>query len=370
MALVLNQVVEVRVAVVLQATDLSVGQVWDGTAWADLVWIDLAGSSVLPQEFGDAHFVGEVSSLALTRSSVSRPTVRLRAWVSGGTRPDGYRLLTTGSSTSNQAAPRLGTTDLVTTLPGLGAVANVVRIRGFSGQQIGWTGRIPLAPAWDRSTLALRKRLKYQPADFYENQLLVGVAGFAGDLSAFTGWLAANRPEYGAPLTVGAMVAVHLDRAIGTSTYRYHYLGVFTVSCFLNTSYNGWAWTARGSVAKAQTNEFSNSNLCGGNSSSRLLSGEAFATNAANAATSQVAAHTSGTLSGSFTTPPAGGGSVTASPRARLYTSGPIYGVDLTFTVDAEGRITGANLAGFGDGCTVITTGGWGACKTEGGLLA
>lgn len=56
--------------------------------------------------------------------------------------------------------------------------------------------------------------------------------------------------------------------------------------------------------------------------------------------------------------------------KAGITDSGPIYGVDLTFTVDAEGRITGASLAGFGDGCTVITTGGWGACKTEGGLLA
>lgn len=370
MALLLNQVVEVRVAVVVQASDLSVGQVFDGTSWGDLVWVDLAGSSVLPQEVGDAHFVGEVSSLALNRGGIVRPAVRLRAWRGGGTKPDAYRILTSGSTTSNQATPLAAGVDLVTTMPALGPVANVIRIRGFRDQRVGWTGRMPLAPSWDRSTLAIRKRLEYQPSDFYDNQLLVGVAGFAGDVSAFNAWLAANRPDYGAPLTVGAMVAVHLDRALGSSTFRYHYLGVFTISCWLNTSYSAWSWTARGSVVRGQTNEFSNSNLCGPTSSPRLLSGETFPTNAVNAAGATVAAHASATLSGSFPTPAIGGGTVTASPRALLYTSGPSYGVDLSFSIDGEGRVTGATLAGFGSGCDVVASGGWGACKTEGGLLA
>ncbi len=368
--LLLNHVVEVRVAIVLQASDLSVGQVWDGQSWGELVWIDLAGSNVLPQEFGNAHFVGEVSSLNINRGGTVRPGVRLRAWVAGGSRPDAFRILTTGSTTANRATPLAGGIDLVTDLPALGPVANVIRIRGWRDQRVGWTGRLPLALSWDRSTLALRKRVRYAQTDWNDHQMQVAVSDFADDIAAFNAWLASNRPDYGAPLTVGAMVEVHLDRDLSGSVWRYHTLGAFTISCFLNTSYTAWAWTARGSAVRAQTNETSNNNLCGPTSSSRLLSGDTYTTGAANAATAQVSAHMSPTLNGTLTTPPAGGGIVTASPRARLYTSGPIYGVDLTFTVDAEGRITGASLAGFGNGCDVIASGGWAACKTEGGLLA
>ena len=65
MALVLGQMVRVRVAVVLDSTDLSVGQVYDeeAAAWADLVWVDLASSTVMPQEFGNVEFWCEVYSM-------------------------------------------------------------------------------------------------------------------------------------------------------------------------------------------------------------------------------------------------------------------------------------------------------------------
>ena len=370
MALVLNQVVEVRVAVVLQASDLSVGQVWDGSAWGDLAWIDLAGSTVLPLELGNAHFVGEVSSLALTRSSVTRPAVRLRAWVSGGTVPTAFRILTSGSTTANQATPLAGGADLATDLPALGPVANVVRIRGFRDQRVGWTGRLPSALSWDRSTLALRKRVKFQSSDFYDNQLIVGVAGFAGDLAGFNAWLAANRPEFGSPITLGAMVAVHQDRDLYGTIYRYHTVGAFTLHFTLGPDYATWWWDARSAAVRPLTVETSSSYLCAGLTSSRLLSGESFVPTAVNAASSLVGTPLSATIKGSLPTPAASGGTVTASPRALLYSSGPTYGLDATLTIDAEGHITGVSLAGYGSGCTVLAHGAWGACKTEGGFLA
>ena len=127
MALLLSQVVRVRVAVVVDATsDRSVGQVIDDETglWADVVWVELPSSASWPLEFGDVEFWAEVTFLALTRNGITRPAVRLRAWRSGGVVADGYTVTVSGSSTLNVGSLRAAGADLVTTLPALGPVLN------------------------------------------------------------------------------------------------------------------------------------------------------------------------------------------------------------------------------------------------------
>jgi hypothetical protein len=91
---------------------------------------------------------------------------------------------------------------------------------------------------------------------------------------------------------------------------------------------------------------------------------------AANVASTLAGVHSYGTLSGSFTTPAAGGGTVTASPRGGIYSGGPTYGADITFTVSPQGRVTNVSAAGFSSDGTVESVFAWGACKSEGGYLA
>jgi hypothetical protein len=373
MALVIGQVVRVRVAVVLDTTDNSVGQIYDEEAgqWADLVWIDLAGSTAMPLEFGDAEFWCEVYSLAVTRLSISRPAVRLRAWRSGGVKADTYEILTSGSTTSNVAKLQQTGADITTNLPGLGATLNKVRVFGFAAQQVGWTGRVPAALSWVRTYLALRKRVYFDPSAYYayENQYLSGVAGFASDLGGFNGWLAANLPEYASPITIGAML--EFSRTLyypGSGTYRYKYSTTFTLHCVLASDAGSWTWSARGALVQSLSIEAS-ATICGGGTLSAFY-GDTYAPNAANAASVMAANHQNGNTSGTFTTPAAGGGTVIASPRGVLYSGGPSYGVDVTLTVSPKGRITAVNVAGFSSDGTVEATTAWGACKMEGGYLA
>lgn len=366
MALVLTQVVRVRVAVVLDGSaDYSVGQVVDEETnqWTDLVWIDLAGSTAWPLEFGDVEFWAEVSSLATTRQAITRPAVRLRAWRSGGLWADGYEILTTGSAVLNVAKLQRSGADLLTTLPGLGAVLNTVRIRGFQDQRVGWTGRVPAPIAWDRNSIALRKRMWESS---YESAYLAGVAGFAGDLVGFNTWLADNLPEYGSAITIGATLEFSRNPVSGSAITRTTYVAVFTLHCYLSYDSSAWVWTRRGALLSVSSNE-NNPTVCGG-ASVTVFSGDTYATNAANIASIGASLASSGY--GSFPTPPASGGTVTASPRSLLYAGGPSYGVDVSLTVNAQGRVTNAAVAGFSSDGTVDSVAAWGACKMEGGMLA
>lgn len=370
MALVLNQMVRVRVALVLEALDMSVGQVFDEetAAWTDVVWVDLANSTALPLEFGDVEFWAEVSSLAMVRSAVSRPAVRLRAWASGGVKADGFEILTSGSATGNVAKVTLGGAEITTALPALGAVLNKVRIYGFRDQRVGWTGRMPNPICWNRASLSIRKRIRYEAASSYEMEYLGGVAGFAGDLAALNAWLAANQPEYPCALTVGGIL--HFSRLQNSApwVYRYRYTAPFTIHAIMGFDATYWSWSARGALNRVQSTEVT-ATICGGGSLTGFH-GDTHAPDAANVAYLMTAVHGYGTMSGSFTTPPAGGGTVTASPRGALYSGGPSYGLDCTITVSAQGRITGVALAGFTSDGTVESVTGWGACKQEGGVLA
>jgi hypothetical protein len=371
MALALYQVVRVRVAVVLDTTDLSVGQVYDEASgsWADLVWVDLAGSTVLPQEFGNAEYWAEVSNLALTRSGTVRPAVKLRAWCAGGVVADGYTIRTTGSVWSNIASLQRGGADVTTDLPGLGPVQNLVRIHGHRDQRVGWTGRLPVALSWERTYLAIRKRVKYDPASSTDAEHLSCVSGFAGDLAGFNTWLATNQPEYGSALTIGTSLEFARNLVSGPRTTWNRYLAVFTLHAYLNTDYATWGWTTRGGLISLQTVDGSYT-FCGGIGAT-AFQGDTYATTSANAAFSRWSAHYLGTPSGSFATPVAGGGTVTATPRGTIPGAGPpSYGVNVSLTVSPQGRITGVVVSGFSSDGAVIRVGGWGACKTEGGLLA
>ncbi len=371
MALVIGQIVRVRVALVVDTADNSVGQVFDEVTgqWAELVWIDLATSTAFPMEFGDVEFFAEVASLTLTRSGLTRPAVRLRSWRSGGTKADGYEILVSGSSTSNQAKLQVGGADLATNLPGLGAVTNKVRIRGLSTQRVGWTGRLPAALSWDRSLFALRKRVKYAADATYEQEYLAGIAGFAADLGTLNSWLGANQPEYGAALTIGTALQFSRSTVSGAWTYTYKYTATFTIHCLLAFDASGVAWSARGALLRTQSIDYAATGLCA-NVGLLTFYGDTYATNAANVATAMGAAHQFGTTSGTFTTPAAGGGTVMASPRGALSSGGPSYGVDLTLTVSPKGRITAVSAAGFTSDGTVESVTAWGACKQEGGMLA
>jgi len=370
MALIVGQVVRVRVAVVIDTADASVGQVFDEdtSQWTDLVWIDLANSTAMPLEFGDAEFWAEVSTLTLTRLTITRPAVRLRAWRSGGVKADTYEILTSGSATLNQAKLLRTGADLSTNLPGLGQTLNKVRIRGFRDQRIGWTGRVPAALSWDRPTLALRKRVKYGADSSFEQEYLAGVSGFAGNLGGFNGWLAANLPEYGSAITVGATLEFSRSQLSGGWTLRYKYVAVFTIHASLSFDATTWVWTTRGTLLRTQSND-GPFTFCGGANVTTFI-GDVFSTTSANAAFIGAAAHGFGTLNGSFATPTAGGGTVTASPRGALYSGGPSYGVDFTITVTPQGRIGGVAVAGVSSDGTVESVTAWGACKAEGGLLA
>jgi hypothetical protein len=370
MPLVIGQMVRVRVAVVLDSTDLSVGQVYDeeAAAWADLVWVDLASSTVMPMEFGNVEFWCEVYSLALTRVTIARPAVRLRAWRSGGAKPDQFEILTSGNANSNVAKVQSGGTDLSTDLPGLGPTLNKVRIKGLRDQRVGWTGRVPGAICWDRTYLAIRKRIRYEAASSYEMEYLSGVSGFAGDLGGFNSWLGSNQPEYGSPITVGATVEVLRTSLSSTWSYRYKYVAVFTLHAYLAYDGSVWSWTTRGAKLAQTVNEV-NATVCGGASLS-LFYGDAYLPSSANVAGTLAGVHSYGTLSGSFTTPAAGGGTVTASPRGGIYSGGPTYGADITFTVSPQGRVTNVAATGFSSDGTVESVSAWGACKAEGGYLA
>lgn len=370
MALVLTQVVRVRVALVIDAIDLSVGQVYDeeAAAWADLIWIDLANSTVWPQEFGDAEFWAEVSALALLRSGITRPAVRLRAWRSGGVKADAFEILTSGSATANVAKVQRAGADITTDLPGLGPTLNTVRITGLRDQRVGWTGRMPDPIAWNRPSLAVRKRVRYEAASAAEQEYLSGVAGFAGSLAAFNGWLGANLPEFGSALTVGATVEFSRTQVSGTWTLRNKYLAVFTLHASLRSDAAAVVWTTRGGLLSLSTND-GTFTVCGGASVLTFI-GEAFPANSANLASSRVAAHAFATTSGTFTTPAAGGGTITASPRGSFFSGGPTYGVDITLTITPQGRISAAAIAGVSSDGAVESVSGWGTCKMEGGLLA
>lgn len=370
MPLIVGQVVRVRVAVVIDTADASVGQVFDEDTgqWTDLVWIDLAGSTAFPMEFGDAEFWAEVSTLTLTRLTITRPAVRLRAWRSGGMKADEYEVLTSGSATINQAKLLRAGADLTTNLPGLGAVLNKVRVRGFRDQRIGWSGRVPAALAWERTTLALRKRVKYGADSTYEQEYLTGVSGFAANLGALNGWLSGNLPEYAAPITVGATLEFSRLQAQVAWTYRYKYVAVFTLHAALAFDASSWTWTVRGALLRTQSFEVTGQ-VCGG-ATPLLFYGDAYQANTANIASIGAGTHINGTLSGAFATPAAGGGTVTASPRGAIYSGGPTYGVDITLTVTPKGRISNVAIAGVSSDGTVESVTAWGACKAEGGLLA
>jgi hypothetical protein len=371
MALLVGQVVRVRVAVVLDSTDLSVGQVYDedAAAWTDLVWVDIASSTALPLEFGDVDFWAEVYSLALTRNTVARPAVRLRAWRSGGVKADEFEILTSGSAYMNVAKLTQGGADVQTNLPGLGATLNKVRIRGMSPQRVGWTGRVPAALSWERSNFALRKRVKYGADSSYDSEYLSGVSGFAASHGDFNSWLGTNLPEYGSPITIGATLEFSRPQLSSSWSYRYKYAAVFTIHAYCIYDGSGWAWNAsRGSLVRQTVTEVA-VNPCGGRTGVQTFYGETYATTTANVAYLNAGPHQYGTLGGSFTTPAAGGGTITAAPRGALYSAGPSYGVDLTFTVNAKGRIAGFSVAGYSSDGTVESVSGWGACKTEGGYL-
>ncbi|MBA3936254.1 MAG: hypothetical protein H0X38_02245 [Planctomycetes bacterium] len=369
MALVLNQVVRVRVAVVLGAADASVGQVFDTdtATWSDVVWIDVANSTAQPLEFGDVDFWAEVTNLGLIRTSISHPSVVLRAWAAGGIHPDAFQILTSGSTVQNVAKLLSGGVDVVTTLPALGAVLNTVRIRGLGPQRVGWTGRMPAALSWDRVFLGIRKRVKPGSDVSADSDYLAGVAGFASSHADFSAWLAANRPEYGSAIAIG--VSLEFQRSLSQfgEVDQYRYVAVFTVHAFLTSDGSGWSWTARGALM-SQTIQMVTASVCGGRDGVQLFYGDAYTPTAPSVAHPGAGAH-QGTLNGTFVTP-AGAGSVTASPRGILYNGGPTYGVDVSFTADSEGRIIGVTAAGISSDGTVLSVSGWGACKAEGGVLA
>jgi hypothetical protein len=376
MALVVGQVVRVRVAVILDqpAADNSVGQVFDEEAnqWADLVWVDLGTSAVLPIEFGDVEFWCEVYSLTVARSSLIRPGVRLRAWRSGGLRADAYEILTSGSTTANVAKLTLGGADLVTTLPGQGTVVNKLRITGFRDQRVGWTGRVPAAFSWDRSTLALRKRVKYGADDAAGMQYLSGVAGFSGGPVAFLGWLDTNLPEYGSPITVGGTVEFSRLITQGTASYRYKFAAVYTLHLSLSADATAWVWTTRGALLSVLSLDLT-LDVCGGRKGVLLFANDTYPINATNVAVAGSHPHYDLSFGGGvIPTPSTFGGRITVSPRASFSTSGSgaTYGIDATITVTAAGRISGIIIGGYTSDGSIDTVSAWGACKMEGGLLA
>ncbi len=373
MALLFNQIVRVRVAVVVDSTgDRSIGQVFDEETglWAEVVWIDLSGSATWPLEFGDVEFWAEVTSLALIRNTIARPAVRLRAWRSGGVIADSYTVTASGSSTLNVGSLRAAGTDLTTLLPALGSIQNTVRIRGFRDQRLGWTGRLPGAISWELATLALRKRIKYGADALFEQEYLSGVSGFAPDLGSLNAWLGSTLPEYGSALTVGVTVAFVRTIVLGNSVTRTACTATFTIHVSLTSDATAWAWMARGSLLTTVSREVT-TEVCGG-TTLLLFTGDAALSSAANAAAHGAAAHRLGLLAGTFTTPPAAGGIITASPRGAFTTSAssPTYGVDLTLSVTPAGRISQVAVIGISSDGTVTSVSAWGACKTEGGLLA
>jgi hypothetical protein len=165
------------------------------------------------------------------------------------------------------------------------------------------------------------------------------------------------------------MLAFSRIQPSSTWTYRYAYAAVFTLHAYLIYDGSGWAWTTRGALVRQTVNEVVVS-PCGGRTGVPTFYGEAYTPSTANVAALGAAGHQYGTVGGTFTTPAAGGGTVTASPRGALYSGGPSYGVDVTFSVNAQGRVAGVHVAGYSSDGTVESVSGWGACKAEGGYLA
>ena len=154
------------------------------------------------------------------------------------------------------------------------------------------------------------------------------------------------------------------------STTRTACTATFTIHASLTNDATAWAWTARGALLSTVSREVT-TQVCGG-ATLLLFTGDAFLPSAANVATHGAVAHRFATFAGTFSTPPASGGTITASPRAAFTSSSssPTYGVDLTLTVTPAGRISQVAVAGGTSDGVVTTVTAWGACKIEGGLLA
>ncbi|MBA2481779.1 MAG: hypothetical protein H0V44_14035 [Planctomycetes bacterium] len=282
---------------------------------------------------------------------------------------DEYEIQVSGSTTANRAKLRRAGADVITTLPALGPVLNRIRIRGLRDLRVGWSGRMPSALSWDRPTLAIRKRVRYGADSAADQDYLTGVAGFSGELAGLNAWLAANLPEYGSALTIGATVEMSRIQPGGLFTYRTKLVAVMTLHCSLAADFVTWSWTARGALLTGASTEVTSS-VCGGRSGVPTFYSDTFAPASANAAVLGAANHQFGTTNGSFSIPGAGGGTVTASPRGALYSAGPAYGADFSLSVTNKGRISAVSVVGAGNAGTVDSVSAWGACKMEGGPLA
>ena len=364
MPLALNDYVRVRIAISIQDgfVDMSVGQVYDeGTAsWTDIVWVAIGSGWVTLREFGDVEFWCRVNSLALTRNSVTRPSVYPVSWCTGGVAADTYVYQTTAYSAVSWARLQAGGSDIYTNLPGLGSILNTVGIEGYRYARAGFSGRLQVPVRWSSSyTGAITKLTSYRCDDKSKREFASCVSGSSDTIAGFSAWLAANKPELGSPITL------HI---VGTKVTTYSFAQALdavsaTISILINADNGtGIGWVASGTKSGVSVNERAAA-VCGG---STLQIGS-FGTGAIYVPTTPTPPPPSislGTVltpaSGSFTRVAAGGGTLTATPSPTDYA-----GLSVTFTVDAEGRIVacGATMAGY-------TLQGWGVCREEGGQLA
>jgi len=365
MPLALNDFVRVRIAISIQDNfvDMSVGQVYDeGTSsWTDIVWVAISSGWVTLREFGDVEFWCRVNSLALTRSSVTRPSVYPVSWCTGGTEADTYVYQTTAySSFVSWARLQAGGSDIYTNLPGLGSILNTVGIEGYQYARAGFSGRIRNPVRWSTSRAGtITKLTSYRCGDSSKREFTSHISGSSDSLAGFSAWLAANKPELGSPITLH-IVGTKLNV---TSTGQTLDAVSATISILINADNGtGIGWTATGTNCGLSVTDRAVT-VCGGGTEQLggFGVGNVYVPSSPTPPAPTVSLGVALTAaSGSFARVAAGGGTLTVTPSPADY-----KGLSVTFTVDSEGRIAacGATMAGY-------TLQGWGVCREEGGLLA
>lgn len=202
----LNDIVLVKVSIKFDATlgDLSVAR--QVVSPNEDFWVDLANSTVLPYEYGGTvYYHARVSSLSLTRNSITRAAVVLVAYNNhlGGETPTLIEVAQSGA-TNNLCYLLNGSGNRIKTYGTLyDGEDQVFRFKGITNSQVGWKLRVPTTMVWSKSDLALLKRVvsgNNDPANG-DTDYLSGISDICTDAD-FNTWLATNLPEYGTSLSI------------------------------------------------------------------------------------------------------------------------------------------------------------------------
>jgi hypothetical protein len=202
---ILHDIIVVKVSIKFSSTlgDISVARNADT---AEDLWLDLANSTVLPYEFGGTlYYYARVSNLALTRNSVTRPAVVLVAFHSHTSPVVPTQIEVAQTSATNAICYLLDSADARIKTYGTlyDGEDQIFRYQGMYNAAVGWKLRLPTPLVWDKSNLAILKRVPSGYSDPSSGNLeYLGGPSTLCDITELNSWLATNLPEYGTTLSI------------------------------------------------------------------------------------------------------------------------------------------------------------------------